>query len=210
MRRVTPNKHHLEYGEVLSWSPPAGADKFILWTMSRIHSHDDSVGGSPEVAYGGAAPAWTEAGGYDIGAGDAITDKNTALGTGATVTATGAAVPWQTLVALAGGVQTEVVQVIAYDTTGKATQIDRYSVPAQSSTDAAVIAAQERRVLQSLLIARERAASTGGVKRRGGSADEEEFENIAVIDRRVAELRARIVWFEQAAAGNTLPRQEFW
>ena len=34
---------------------------------------------------------------------------------------------------------------------------------------------------------------------------------IAVIDRRIAEVRARDgVWFEQAAQGNTLPRAEYW
>ena len=106
---------------------------------------------------------------------------------------------------------TEIVQVISYDGDGKATTIDRYSVPAPSSTDANVIAAQERKVLQNLLVARETAASTGGRKKVGEETlGEVEYESLAVLDRRIAEVRARIVWFEQAAAGNVLPRQEYW
>ena len=33
---------------------------------------------------------------------------------------------------------------------------------------------------------------------------------IAVVDKRIAEVRARIAWFEQAAEGNTLARAEYW
>ena len=83
---------------------------------------------------------------------------------------------------------TEIVQVISYDGDGKATTIDRYSVPAPSSTDANVIAAQERKVLQNLLVARETAASTGGRKKVGEETlGEVEYESLAVLDRRIAE-----------------------
>ena len=120
-------------------------------------------------------------------------------------------VTWAALMALSQGLMTEIVQVISYDGDGKATTIDRYSVPAPSSTDANVIAAQERKVLQNLLVARETAASTGGRKKVGEETlGEVEYESLAVLDRRIAEVRARIVWFEQAAAGNVLPRQEYW
>ena len=33
---------------------------------------------------------------------------------------------------------------------------------------------------------------------------------LAVIDKRIAEVRARVAWFEQAAEGNVLPRMEVW
>ena len=211
MRRVTPNQHRIEYGEVLSWSPPEGAVKFLVWSQPRVVSYDDLGVGASEVAYGGPAPAWTECGGYDIAADLKITpEKGTPL-PGAEASGTGVTVTWAALMALSGGLLTETVQIIAYNSDGKATQIDRFSVPAQASTEASVIAGQERRLLQSLLIARERAAATGGVKRRGGGdAGEEEFESIAALDRRIAEVRGRIAWFEQAAQGNTLPRAEFW
>ena len=211
MRRVTPNQHRLEYGEVLSWSPPVGAVKFLVWTQPRITSFDDLGVGATEIAYGGPPPAWTEAGGYDITADEKITpEKGTPL-PGAEATVAGVTVTWPALMALSQGLMTEVLQIISYGTDGKATQIDRYSVPAPSSTDASVIASQERRILQTLLVAREAAAATGGRKRIGDDTlGEIEYENIGVIDRRIAEIRARIAWFEAAANGNTLPRQEYW
>ena len=211
MRRVTPNQHRIEYGEVLSWSPPEGAAKFLVWTQPRITVFDDLGVGATESAYGGAAPAWTEAGGYDITADEKITPSTGAPLAGAEATVAGVSVTWAALMTLSQGLMTEVLQIISYGTDGKAMQIDRYSVPAPSSTDASVIAAQERKVLQTLLVARETAASTGGKKRIGDSTlGEVEYENLGVIDRRIAEVRSRIVWFEQAAAGNTLPRAEFW
>ena len=211
MGRVTPNQHRLEYGETLSWSPPEGAVKFLVWSQPRVVTYDDLGVGASEVAYGGAAPSWSEAGGFDIAAGSKITpDGGTPL-PGAEATATGVSVTWAALMALSQGLMTRVLQIIAYDGDGKAMQIDHYSVPAPSSTDASVIAAQERRVLQTLLVAREAAASTGGKKRIGDDTlGEIEYESISVIDRRIAEVRSRIVWFEQAAQGNTLPRAEFW
>ena len=50
----------------------------------------------------------------------------------------------------------------------------------------------------------------GHVKVRTADGTEVERIPIAVIDRRVAEVRARIAWFEAAARGNGLPRAEFW
>ena len=211
MGRVTPNQHRIEYGEVLSWSPPEGAVKFLVWSQPRVVTYDDLGTVSTELAFGGPAPGWAEAGGYDITADAKITPDGGAPLPGAEATATGVSVTWAALMALSQGLMTEVVQIISYDSAGKATAIDRYSVPAPSSTDASVIAAQERRVLQNLLVARETAASTGGRKRIGDDTlGEIEYENIGVIDRRIAEVRSRIVWFEQAAQGNALPRQEFW
>ena len=96
---------------------------------------------------------------------------------------------------------------------GKAMQIDHYSVPAPSLRPTrSVIAAQERRVLQTLLVAREAAASTGGRRKIGDDTlGAIEYESLAVLDRRIAEARAaESSWFEQAAQGNALPRQEFW
>ena len=101
--------------------------------------------------------------------------------------------------------------MVAYGEDGRALQRDIYAVPAPSATDAAVIATQERRLLQSLLIARKRAAGSGGIKRRdSGGGIGEEYEPLAVLDRRIAGVRARIAWFEQTDAGNILPRLEAW
>ena len=74
-----------------------------------------------------------------------------------------------------------------------------------------MIAAQERLLLQSLLRTRDQRAGAGGIiKHDHGDGMGEEFESLAVLDRRIAECRARIAWFEQAGDGNALPRQEYW
>ena len=65
-------------------------------------------------------------------------------------TATGFTVLWTTMMDLAGGLDNEVMQIVAYDEDGRATQIDRFVVPAPNTTDASTIAAQERRLLQTL------------------------------------------------------------
>ena len=96
--------------------------------------------------------------------------------------------------------------VVAY-AGGKAIQRTIFRIPAPSLIDPGVIAAQERRTLQSLLLARDQRAGAGGVIKvfEGG-----EFESLAVLDRRIAECRARIAWFEDAAEGDPLPRAEYW
>ena len=38
----------------------------------------------------------------------------------------------------------------------------------------------------------------------------DEYESLAALDRRIAETRARVAWFEAAAEGNALPRAEHW
>ena len=214
MRSVTKapvRTHRLEYGEDLSWSPPEGAVKFLVWSQPIIQTYADDDVPTDVLAYGGAAPAWTEVGGFDIAADAKITPdaKATPLA-GFEATATGVAATWRALLVLAQGLLVEVVQVIAYDGDGRAIAIDRYRVPAPSSTDASVIAAQETRVLQHLLAARERAATGGGLTVYEVEGERREYENLGVLDRRIAEVRARVAWFSQAAEGNALPRQEFW
>ena len=119
--------------------------------------------------------------------------------------------PWITLTDLAEGLDTEIVQFIAYDGDGRAMQIDRFAVPAPNATDVSTIAAQERRLVQTLLQARERAAGTGGVPRHDeGEGVRDEYESLAVLDRRIAETRARVAWLEAAANGNILPQIETW
>ncbi len=55
------------------------------------------------------------------------------------------------------------------------------------------------------------AAGTSSIKRRvSGEGIGEEFESVAVLDRRIAEVRSRIAWFEAAANGNILPPMETW
>ena len=160
----------------------------------------------------GAPPTWKEIGGFDI-AGRAVIEATDKLieGFESVATATGFTVLWTTMMDLAGGLDNEVMQLVAYDEDGRATQIDRFAVPAPNATDASTIAGQERRLLQTLLQARERAAGTGGVRKHDeGEGVGDEYESLAALDRRIAETRARVAWLEQAAEGNALPRAEYW
>ena len=109
--------------------------------------------------YGGAPPTWKEIGGFDI-AGGAVIEATDKLieGFESVATATGFTVLWTTMMDLAGGLDNEVMQIVAYDEDGRATQIDRFAVPAPNATDASTIAGQERRLL---------ANSTPGAGARG-------------------------------------------
>ena len=54
-------------------------------------------------------------------------------------------------------------------------------------------------------------AWTGNIKRRdSGEGIGEEFESLAVLDRRIAKVRLRIAQFKEVANGNILPRMETW
>ena len=211
--RAPINRHSVDYGENINYTPPPGAASWMAWRKGAMQpALEHSVELYSElVIYGGEPPGWVEIGGYDID-GDTVikvTDR-VAESFEDVATAAGATVLWITLVGLSGGLDTDVIQFVSYDGNGKAMQIDRYVVPAANATDASTIAAQERRLLQTLLHARERAAGTGGIRKRDTDGSGEEYESLAVLDRRIAEVRARIVWFQQAAEGNALPRQEYW
>lgn len=211
--RATVYRHQIEYGETLSWEPPAGATKFIVWTQPAIQTYDQRATPSDLIAAGGKPPAWTEAGGYDITAAAEIAPgiEGAKRLTGYELDQDGVTMTWRALLVIAQGALSECVQIIPYDSDGKALRIDRYAVPAPSSTESALIAAQEQRFLQHLLAARESAAVAGGAKIRDlGEGERVEYESLAVLDRRIAETRARIAWFTQAAEGNALPRAEFW
>ena len=208
--RITPSRRELEFGERLTWSPPAGAASFGVWLKTSAYTHpEDDAGPATLRAYGGPAPTWVQAAGYDI-ANDVALDVD-GLPIGLVLTTAGLTVEWNNLVALTDGFDPEPIQVVAYDVDVRAISIDRFALPQPSSTAAAVIAAQERRLLQSLLNARERAAAGAGLQRvTGPDGETEEYFDLGVLDRRVADVRARIAWFESAAAGNALPRAEFW
>ena len=209
--RINPSRHSLELGERVTWAPPAGAASFIVWTKGPVYTfQDDDVGHSDLRAYGGPAPAWVQLAGWDIAA-DAPIAIDGDRRTGIAPSAAGLIVEWGSLVALTDGHDAEPLQVVAYGADGLVITIDRYALPLPESTAAATIAAQERRLLQSLLNARERAAAAAGLQRvTGPDGETEEYIDIAALDRRVGEVRARIAWFEAAAAGNALPRAEFW
>ena len=205
--RITPSRHELEFGEGLSWSPPEGAARYHVWGKTPAFSHADDPAGTSGA--GGAAPRWRQLAGYDV-AGDApiaVAGQATTL----TLGLDGVTATWEIVAAAFDGLDPELALITALDARGGAISIDRYTLPVPESTGAATIAAQERAYLQSLLNARARVAGAGGLARLDASDGTSiERMDLATLDRRVAEVRARIAWFEQAAAGNVLPRMEFW
>ena len=196
MRSVSATRHNIDFGEPLAWTPPAGAAAFYVWAKTVA---DDE------------AMRWRRLAGWNVTNNtveiipDAPASPTLALA-GAEL-----ALTWAALLDLFDGFDNEIVQVTAHDGDGAMLSRDVFLLPAPTATNAATVAAQERRVLAKLIKRREQTYEVAGIQ-RVSSADGSglEREPIAVLDRRIAEVRARIAWFEQAAAGNALPRQEFW
>ena len=211
---VSPMLHSINFGETLRWLPPPGISRFYLWTKSDLHSWFDTADPS-ELTYGGNSPRWLQVAGFDI-ATDAALDFPVAVNAkpvpDIALAADGITVGWQGAMSIFDGHDPEVLMVTALDAGGKVIAIDRFRLPTPNNTDAATIAGQERRLLQTLLNTREKVAASGGKAKvdSGGDVGGFELMELAALDRRVAEVRARIVWFDTAAGGNALPRAEYW
>ena len=219
MSRTPTDIIEVEFGEDVLYSPPSGSDRWSAFRRSPIMSmmSPDSAG-SHENTYGGPPPTWTIIGGWDIRAGVYIPPgwKTGNLETPATgfkeaSSADGFAIEWHALAESAADGLRSTLMVIAY-VDGRAVHKVIYRVPPPASIDATVICAQERRLLQSLLLVRDKRAGSGGIIKHdhGNEVGSEEFESLAVLDRRIAEVRARIAWFELAAEGNDLPGSAYW
>ena len=196
MGRVSATRHSIEFGESVRWTPPAGTGAFYVWS---------------KIADADAAMRWRRLAGWDVANGAPIVIADAPTGVGLQLTAPAVSLDWPALLALFDGFDNEVMQVTSHDADGAMLSRDLFALPAPTSTNAATIAAQERRVLAKLLKRREATYDVAGIM-KVSSADGSalEREPIAVLDRRIAEVRARIAWFEAAAEGNALPRAEFW
>ena len=203
----------IELGEDATYTPPDGADRWTAFRRTDIMGAMSESGfANPNITYGGEPPTWAVMGGWDIATDQYLPVPDfagsiTAPATGFenVASAAGFAVDWNTLASATASGLREALMVVAYEN-GRATHKTMFRVPAASAIDPTVIAAQERRLLQSLLLTRDKRAGSGGIiKQDHGEASGEEFESLAVLDRRIAECRARIAWFEQAAEGNDLP-----
>ena len=218
MSRTPTEIVEVEFGEDTRYSPPPGADRWTAFRRTDIMPAMSEAGfANANITYGGEPPTWAIMGGFDIAADQFIplpefTGSIEAPSTGLehAASAAGFAVDWDTLASATASGLREALMVIAYQN-GLATHKTIYRVPAASAIDPTVIAAQERRQLMSLLQARDKRAGSGGIiKLDHGEGSGEEYESLAVLDRRIAECRARIAWFEDAAAGNPLPRVTYW
>ena len=213
MSRTPTEIIDVEYGEDTRYSPPPGAERWTAFRRTDIMGAMSEAGyANQNITYGGEPPTWAVMGGWNIQTDAFIpppefTGSIAAPSTGFehVASATGFAIDWNTLATATASGLREALMVVAY-VDGLATHKTMFRVPPSSAIDPTVIAAQERRLLQSLLQVRDKRAGSGGIiKQDQGEAGGEEFESLAVLDRRIAECRARIAWFEQAAEGNDLP-----
>ena len=195
MTRAATYRHDIDFGESLRWEPPAGTTEFYVWAKQTAD---------------GSAMRWKRVGGFNVRVHVPITVPE----------ASGAIqVPdarlnmdWGDLLMMFDGFDPEIMQITAHDEDARVLTVDVYTLPAPTSTDSASIAAQERRVLKDLLKMRLGLSAMHGGHVSVTTPDGTSVERmpIGLIDKRIAEVRARIAWFEQAAEGNTLPRAGYW
>ena len=192
---MTTTHHQIDFGESLRWEPPAGTAEFYVWGKRTA---DNSI------------MRWRRVAGYNVVTGMKVTvpeSSGNIIIPGGSINMT-----WSDLLIVFDGFDPELFQITAHDEDMKVISKDLYSIPAPTSTNAASIAAQERKVLQQLLAMRTGLASMEGGHLRVTTPDGTSVERmeIAVLDRRIAEVRARIKWFELAAEGNTMPGLTVW
>ena len=196
---VTSTRHQIEFGEGVRWTPPPGTGAFFAWGK---HADADT------------AMRWRRLAGWDVANNQAVSIPDAPSGRGVQLSAAIVAMNWTDLLALFDGFDSEIMQITTHADEAALALLTRdvFMLPAPTSTNAATIAAQERRVLKQLLAMRTGLADLVGghisVKTPDGS--EVERMPIGLLDRRISEIRARIAWFEEAAAGNDLPRAVYW
>ena len=215
MSRTPTDIIEVEFGEDTRYSPPPGADRWTAFRRTDIMGHDERLGRrKPEHHLRGRAADVGRHGrlGYRAGRSFRFPSSREALDS---------ARDRLRARRQCGGVchrvahpgerdrsgLREALMVVAYVNGRRHAQDDVYRVPAASAIDPTVIAAQERRTCcKAYCLTRDSGRGSGGIiKQDHGEGSGEEFESLAVLDRRIAECRARIAWFEQAAEGNDLP-----
>ena len=195
-RRSSPETFRcaISYGEQITWCPPDGTASYRAWTRAEATT----------------TSRWIEAGGFDIERDVAIDAPDGNLAD-LVLSALVATLPWAAVNLLAGEGIREALQIISYDTDVRAIRTDRYQVPVEMASDLDTIIATETEFLGQLLLAREDATNTNGIAMLElPDGRKESYRNLETLDVRVQEIRARLAWFEAAAAGNVLPRSEFW
>ena len=198
---VCPMRHSVNFGEMVRWVPLPAAARFFVWRR---------------VTAAGAAPTWVQVSGWNLNNQSridiALASEHAHLLPTVQPSQTGVLVAWQGLISIFDGFNPEVLMVTAERLDASLLSMDRYRLPSPNSTDAETIAAQERQFLEHLLAQRVALAqvSSGHARVKDPSGTEYELQDLNALDRRIAEVRARIVWFDTAAAGNALPRAEHW
>ena len=196
---VTSTRHQIEFGVGVRWTPPPGTRAFFAWGK---HADADT------------AMRWRRLAGWDVANNRAVSIPDAPSGRGVQLSNAQVAMNWTDLLALFDGFDSEIIQITTHADEAALALLTRdvFMLPPPTSTNAATIAAQERRVLKKLLEMRTGLADLSGGHIKVSTPDGTEVERmpIGLLDRRISEIRARIAWFEEAAAGNDLPRAVYW
>ena len=196
---VMTTRHQIEFGESVIWTPPPGTGAFFAWGK---HTEINS------------AMRWRRLAGWDVANNRSVVIPDAPSGRGVQLSSAQVAMIWTDLLVLFDGFDNEIMQITTHADEAEMSLITRdvYMLPAPTSTNASTIAAQERQVLKDLLEMRLGLAGmhAGHVKVSTPDGTQVERMPIAVIDRRISEVRARIAWFEAAVQGDTMPRAEYW
>ena len=197
MTRATVYRHMIDYGEDLHWAPPTGAVVFYVWLKFTVDN---------------AAMRWWRVAGWDVANDLALILPDTPADAGISLTGAEVALDWAALVAVFDGFDAQILQITTLDADRRAFTRDVFSLPPPTTSNINTIVGQERQLLKELLEMRlGLAAMHGGhVKVRTPDGSEVERMPIAVIDRRISEVRARIRWFEMAAQGVAMPGLALW
>ena len=197
MTRATVYRHQIDFGERVHWTPPPDTAEFYVWSKLTADN---------------AAMRWRRLGGWNIANNAPVSLPDAPGGQGVSISNGEVALDWPDLLMMFDGFDNEIFQITTLNGEGRAVTRDVYSLPAPTSTNASTIAAQERRVLKDLLDMRLGLAGMHGGHVKVSTPDGTQVERmpIAVIDRRISEVRARIAWFEAAVQGDTMPRVEYW
>ena len=197
MTRATVYRHDIDFGERVHWTPPPDTAEFYVWSKLTVDN---------------AAMRWRRLGGWNIANNAPVSLSDAPGGQGVSISNAEVALDWPDLLMMFDGFDNEIFQITTLNGEGRAVTRDVYSLPAPTSTNASTIAAQERRVLKDLLDMRLGLAGMHGGHVKVSTPDGTEVERmpIAVIDRRITEVRARIKWYELAAEGIAMPGVNLW
>ena len=195
----TTNRHRIDFGEGVRWTPPAGTGAFFAW--SKLGADD-------------AAMRWRRLAGWDVANNRSVVIPDAPSGRGVQLSAAEVSLSWTDLLVMYDGFDNEIMQITTHADEGAMALLTRdvFLLPAPTSTNAASIAAEERRVLKKLLAMRNGLADLVGGHVKVSTPDGTQVERIpiAVLDRRISEIRARVAWFEAAVEGNDLPGAAYW
>ena len=192
---MTTTHHQIDFGESLRWEPSDGVSQFFVWGKRTA---DNSI------------MRWKRVAGYNVETGMRVTVPESS---GNIIIPSGRIdMVWSDLLIVFDGFDPELFLISAHDADMRVISKDVYSIPAPTSTNSSSIASQERKVLQQLLEMRSGLAgmSAGHISVKTPDGTEVERMPIAVVDKRISELRARIAWFEAAAEGNHMPGPAYW